>query len=402
MKQISKMTIAAALSCASPAWSQEETATDLMTFAQGVLPVSVTSPDLRSDFEHAIKVIDGNPGGFIATPRPGSVEDVVEMVFVLPAPTQFTRLAVPNIRETPSPSQTFFRQIEVLGSTTGPDADFVTIATGTLAVTDTPDVAAELDLVDGAPSVRWVKVRFWDGTEVLADQSFFEFSELIGEGTQEIAPLSDRFTGIWDGRGVELELEQNGPVVTGCYDGEGLLNGTVDGIVMRAVGETDAGIASQFIGIVDDDGAFRGLRSTNGAPFRPYDGMAADGARACTTPAAPALGCGSIVHGIGFDFDSDVIRADSAGLIAALYDGLTQEGATRIEIVGHSSSEGDDGYNLDLSERRAASVAAALVALGLPGDSLSASGRGEEEPIASNDDEAGRSLNRRVEVRCGA
>jgi len=45
-------------------------------------------------------------------------------------------------------------------------------------------------------------------------------------------------------------------------------------------------------------------------------------------------------------------------------------------------------------------VVTALAALGLESTRLSASGRGEEEPIASNADEAGRSLNRRVEVRC--
>ena len=69
-------------------------------------------------------------------------------------------------------------------------------------------------------------------------------------------------------------------------------------------------------------------------------------------------------------------------------------------IIGHSSSEGADDYNRALSERRAASVVAALIGLGMNDSALSAVGRGEDEPIASNDDEAGRSLNRRVEVRC--
>jgi len=54
-----------------------------------------------------------------------------------------------------------------------------------------------------------------------------------------------------------------------------------------------------------------------------------------------------------------------------------------------------------LSERRAAAVVAALVQRDVAAPRLSAVGRGEAAPIASNDDEAGRSLNRRVEVRCG-
>lgn len=107
-----------------------------------------------------------------------------------------------------------------------------------------------------------------------------------------------------------------------------------------------------------------------------------------------------MIHGIGFDFDSDRLRADAGPVIDLLFDGLSRESAARIEIVGHSSSQRAGAYNQDLSARRAASVVAALVAKGIDPGRLSASGRGEEEPIASNADEAGRSLNRRVEVRC--
>ncbi|CAN0602472.1 unnamed protein product, partial [Ectocarpus sp. 12 AP-2014] len=83
-----------------------------------------------------------------------------------------------------------------------------------------------------------------------------------------------------------------------------------------------------------------------------------------------------------------------------LYAGLAGEGAAQIQIIGHSSSEGADDYNRDLSQRRAASVADALVARGLDVGRTAAVGKGEDEPIASNDDEAGRSLNRRVEISC--
>ena len=86
-------------------------------------------------------------------------------------------------------------------------------------------------------------------------------------------------------------------------------------------------------------------------------------------------------------------------MIADLHQGLAQANAA-IQIVGHSSSEGAADYNRNLSQRRAQSVVAALVALGLDAGQISAVGKGEDDPIASNDDEAGRSLNRRVEVIC--
>lgn len=83
-----------------------------------------------------------------------------------------------------------------------------------------------------------------------------------------------------------------------------------------------------------------------------------------------------------------------------MFESLSAETSANITIIGHSSSEGADDYNRDLSQRRAASVVAALASRGLEAGRMSADGRGEDEPIASNDDEAGRSLNRRVEVMC--
>lgn len=61
-------------------------------------------------------------------------------------------------------------------------------------------------------------------------------------------------------------------------------------------------------------------------------------------------------------------------------------------------STGADAYNQALSERRASSVAAYLVSQGVLRDRLYVAGRGESQPVAYNDTEAGRAQNRRVEV----
>ena len=81
-------------------------------------------------------------------------------------------------------------------------------------------------------------------------------------------------------------------------------------------------------------------------------------------------------NGIGFDYDSADIRAASEPVIASLYEGLASEAAAAIEIIGHSSSEGSEAYNRDLSQRRAESVVSALTQRGLSADTLSATGRG--------------------------
>lgn len=71
----------------------------------------------------------------------------------------------------------------------------------------------------------------------------------------------------------------------------------------------------------------------------------------------------------------------------------------RIQVLGHASSEGNDAYNLDLSQRRADAVVAVLRRISQLGSApISAEGKGETQPIADNGTEAGRQANRRVEI----
>ena len=382
---------------------QDESPPDLMSFARGLLPLLIDTGDapLKVNITAAISAIDGNSGGYAVTQKPGTAEDVVEITYALPALTMFNRFAVPNVFETPSPSQTFFKNVEILGSSASAEGPYIPLASGQLETNTEPDIETELILASEQTEVRWIKVRLWDGINVEREKTFFEFSELVGNGTQREPALSKHFNGVWKGRGVKIELAQKAATVTGCYDASGKLAGTVSGNVLRALGSDTAEIPSQFILIATEDGALRGLRSTNGAPFKPYDGETSTKSPVCLSPEPPALGCGSVVHGIGFDFDSDNIRPSSEPIIQSLFEGLSNNGGTKIEIIGHSSSEGQAEYNRDLSQRRAQSVVSALVALGLEASQLSATGSGEEDPIASNDDEAGRSLNRRVEIQCG-
>ena len=296
-----------------PALAQEATRPDLVTFAHGVLPVSINTGDavLGMKISDAIGVIDGNAGSHILTPKPGAPSDVVEIVYALPAPTRFDRFAIPNVTETPSPSQTFFKHIEVLGAVESVEGPYKLLASAQLATHAERGLETELTLAADQPEVLWISLRLRDGIKVERDKTYFEFSELIGNGTQQVRELSTGFSGVWKGRGVALELAQDGASVIGCYDTDSRLAGTVEGNVLRALGSNAAGIPSQFIVIAGADGSLRGLRSTNGAPFKPYDGDVSKSAPVCL-PAEPAtLGCGAVIHGIGFDFDSDHIRPQS-------------------------------------------------------------------------------------------
>ncbi len=106
----------------------------------------------------------------------------------------------------------------------------------------------------------------------------------------------------------------------------------------------------------------------------------------------------TFASGLLYDFDSDAIRADAAQNLRTLAASLDKYPNTDILIVGHTDAVGSDSYNQGLSQRRASSASNFLTSQGVSAGRLRSAGRGETEPIASNDDESGRQLNRRVEV----
>jgi outer membrane protein OmpA-like peptidoglycan-associated protein len=376
---------------------------DLLDFAAGAMPVAFgAKPEtLKTGFEHALSAIDGNPHGKVMMLKPGAADSEIWFVYKLPAETVFTGFAVPNVGETPSPSQTFFRDVEIAGALDGPDGPFQKLAGASLSTHSEKDEITRIPAEVEAP-VRWVKLTLRGGVQVEREATYFEFSEIIGEGLQEPVPMLEAFSGTWKERGMRLELKQDGASVSGCYDGVGDLQGDVSGNLLRAAGTNrTSGVSSTFILTVNETGAVTGLRSTNGAPFKPYGGSADPSlVTECSRAVARPPGCGDIVHGIQFDYDSADIRVDSAPVLDALYTGLSAADAQSIRIVGHTSSEGSEDYNRDLSERRAQSVVSALVERGIDALRLAALGQGETQPIADNSTEAGRSLNRRVEMRC--
>ena len=102
--------------------------------------------------------------------------------------------------------------------------------------------------------------------------------------------------------------------------------------------------------------------------------------------------------GLLFDYDSDVLRAPARENLSTLAASLEKYPNTDLMIVGHTDATGPDSYNMTLSERRAAAAANYLASQGVTRTRLRSTGRGEAEPIASNDSETSRQKNRRVEV----
>ena len=100
-----------------------------------------------------------------------------------------------------------------------------------------------------------------------------------------------------------------------------------------------------------------------------------------------------------FGTDSSRIESSAYGILGEIGEALTREPERHALILGHSDAIGDAAYNRVLSERRARAVRDFLVDnFKIASDRLSVEGRGEDEPIATNDTQAGRMANRRVEV----
>jgi outer membrane protein OmpA-like peptidoglycan-associated protein len=102
--------------------------------------------------------------------------------------------------------------------------------------------------------------------------------------------------------------------------------------------------------------------------------------------------------GLLFDFDSDRIRSAAGINLHELALSLGAYPGTSLVVLGHTDQLGSSEYNQGLSERRATSAARFLVSEGVEGARITTRGLGETEPAASNDTEAGRQANRRVEV----
>jgi outer membrane protein OmpA-like peptidoglycan-associated protein len=106
----------------------------------------------------------------------------------------------------------------------------------------------------------------------------------------------------------------------------------------------------------------------------------------------------TFASGLLFDFDSDQVKGDAGANLRTLAQSLDKYPDSNLLIVGHTDSVGTDSYNLSLSDRRSAAAANFLVTEGVTRSRIMTRGLGETEPVTSNDTEAGRQRNRRVEV----
>ena len=105
------------------------------------------------------------------------------------------------------------------------------------------------------------------------------------------------------------------------------------------------------------------------------------------------------LYGIHFNSGKDQFKPSSLSTLQAVREVIKGAPNKVFEISGHTDSDGSDDYNQNLSERRAKTVIKWLVDHGVKPDQLKAKGYGESNPVVSNNSEAGKALNRRVQLK---
>jgi outer membrane protein OmpA-like peptidoglycan-associated protein len=119
----------------------------------------------------------------------------------------------------------------------------------------------------------------------------------------------------------------------------------------------------------------------------------------CCTEAAPAKEKATVRLKVMFDTDKAVVKERYHKDIQSIAVFLKLNPDLKITIEGHTDNVGNDEYNQKLSENRANAIRQYLIdKFGIEGSRLTAVGYGESKPIASNDTETGRQINRRVQA----
>lgn len=99
-----------------------------------------------------------------------------------------------------------------------------------------------------------------------------------------------------------------------------------------------------------------------------------------------------------FEVNRAIIRPYSLAKIKDFATFLIENKGSKVKVIGHTDSDASDDYNMVLSDKRANAVMEKLIAYGVSSQRLSAEGKGESMPIATNSTDAGKALNRRIEV----
>ena len=259
---------------------------------------------------------------------------------------------------------------------------------------------------------RWIRLTIKNNHGSTEYLELFDFRAYGEQKTRTAAPnVSGTYATNYD----NFHLQQDGAAVSGCYEHDGgiVTNGGIEGRVTRFTWVQAGGRGPAILTFSPDGKEMLGLwwteGQTDGAGGLWYGKKTSDkvgscpqwkGAQTASTQLAKDIGetGRARIYGINFDTDSDVIRPESKTALENIVKLAKSKPGWKFTIEGHTDSTATAAHNLQLSEKRAASVKAYLVAAGVPAERLVSEGFGATRPVANNGTAIGRAENRRVEL----
>lgn len=117
------------------------------------------------------------------------------------------------------------------------------------------------------------------------------------------------------------------------------------------------------------------------------------------TPPAPVEKPDFNFSNVQFEYDSGILKTEAYAILDKAASEMKKDPTAKFDIKGYASAEGDDAHNMKLSVDRANAVKVYLFNSGISANNLVATGYGEANPVADNTTDAGRIINRRVEIK---
>ena len=262
---------------------------------------------------------------------------------------------------------------------------------------------------------RWLRLNVKNN---YGSPNYIEVMEMRGYGEQESPAALEKISGTYESSYGNFHIKQEGTSIVGCYEvNGGLFEGGLENRVMKLNWKENGDSKGPALMFFSQDGKqFLGVwaqnNSNDGFPGEWNGKKISDKVGSCehlkTLEAGNATGNKiednlektgrAVIYGINFDFNSDVIKTESKATLDQIAAIMQENKDWKMTVEGHTDNIGGDAINKTLSEKRAAAVKAYLVGKGIDTGRLNSSGMGMSKPVASNETEAGRAQNRRVEL----
>lgn len=371
----------------------------LVSFSSGALLVE-TSPEYSSAWGN-IWMMDENPKTGWCCPS-GQISNNV-IVIELAEKSMFDRLEFDTGYADAKGRGA--KDIVVELSDDGPTEGFMEITS--LSLVDREDNQSFPVTVD--KSGKWVRLTIKNNH---GSPEYTELMDFRAYGEQLTrTPIAD-VSGTYATNYNDFHLRQEGTSVTGCYEyDEGVLNGGIEDRIMKFTwiepgqkgpavmiftsdGEKFFGLWWYEGGEDSQGGIWNGTKKSEDIGGCPHWG---GGIQEQMT--GELLEYGRVrLYGINFDYDSDVIRAESKPTLDKIVAMLKSEPTMQLIIEGHTDSDGTTEHNQVLSQKRAESVKSYLLSAGISSSRLFTEGYGESTPVVPNTTATGKAQNRRVEL----